>query len=112
VFDNEATHARFYGAELVDGVRVLKEAFLHEISLVAVPANPRAQITAVKSLVDVQHVLKLLREDDVGEDALEHLLEIDRELKRLLVGHNPEEQKAATLRELQSFAAALGKLAA
>lgn len=34
---------------LRDGIRALKELRLHEISLVAVPMNPAAQVTAVKS---------------------------------------------------------------
>lgn len=36
------------GAELVDGARLLKEIDLHEISLVAMPANPSAKITSMK----------------------------------------------------------------
>ena len=40
------------------------------------------------------------------------MLEIDRELKRLLVGKDPAEVKAAALRELQAFAELLKRLPA
>jgi HK97 family phage prohead protease len=95
-----------------DGSRVLKEIHLHEISLVAVPANPKAIVASVKTLDDVRFALKSLRNDQVMDGTLEQLLEIDGELKRLLVGHDPEQVKRETLRELHDFAAALRKLAA
>ena len=95
-----------------DGVRVLREIRLFEISVVAVPMAPRAQITSVKSLEDVRSVLRGLRDGDVDDDALSDLLEIDRELKRLLIGRDPAEAKAAALRELQAFADSIRKLAA
>ena len=94
-----------------DGARVLKEIRLHEVSVVAIPAAPRAQITTVKSLGDVRHALKSLG-SDFGNDELSELLEIDRELKRLLVGRDPAEVKAATLRELQAFSADLQRISA
>jgi hypothetical protein len=93
-----------------DGARVLKEIHLHEISVVAVAAAPRAQITAVKSLGDIRYMLKSLRDGDVTDDALGDLLEIDRELKRLLVGKDPQEVKAAMLAELGSFAEELKRI--
>ncbi|GLK90036.1 HK97 family phage prohead protease [Pseudomonas turukhanskensis] len=37
------------GAEIVNGARLLKEIDLIEVSLVALPANPAARITSVKS---------------------------------------------------------------
>lgn len=37
------------GAELIDGARLLKEIDLHEVSLVAIPANTSARIISVKS---------------------------------------------------------------
>jgi hypothetical protein len=94
-----------------DGARVLKEVRLHEVSVVAIPAAPRAQITTVKSLGDVRHALKSLR-GNASDDQLLELLEIDRELKRLLIGRDPAEIKAGTLRELQAFQAELKRLAA
>jgi HK97 family phage prohead protease len=95
-----------------DGSRLLREIHLHEISLVAVPAAPRAQVTSVKTLGDVRHVLKSFRDGQVDEDALSELLEIDRELKRLLVGRDPAEARAAMLRELQAFAGDLARIGA
>ena len=88
-----------------DGARVLKELHVHEVSIVAVPAASRAQITGVKALGDVRHLLKSL--DEVGDGELSELLEIDRELRRLLVGHDPLEMKAQTLSELRAFEAQL-----
>lgn len=86
-----------------DGVRLLKEIHLVEISVVAVPAAPRAQITAVKSLSDIRHLLKQLRDDEVDADALGDLRQIDQELKRLLV-NDPHQQAAATTEALRAFA--------
>lgn len=67
-----------------DGTRTLKEIRLHEISLVAVPANPRAQVTAVKSLDQIESVLRGYRPADVDADIKQHLRGIDAELRRLL----------------------------
>jgi HK97 family phage prohead protease len=61
-----------------DGSRLLKEIRLHEISLVAVPANPLAQVTSVKG---VAAALTTLRGDDLRPDDRQALL---RALKRLL----------------------------
>jgi hypothetical protein len=93
-----------------DGARVLKEVHLMEVSLVAIPANPRAQVVSVKSLGDVPRMLKSLGNGEITDDLLSDLYEIDRELKRLLVAHDPQEQaKAEKLRELTSFASDLKK---
>ncbi len=94
-----------------DGARVLKEIHLYEISVVAVPSAPRAQITAIKSLGDVRFALKALG-GDVDDDQLAELLAIDSELRRLLVGRDPSDVKAATLAELKRFEAELKRIAA
>jgi HK97 family phage prohead protease len=90
-----------------DGVRVLKEIFLHEISVVAVPANPKAQVLTVKSLGEVRHMLTSLKDGDITEDLLSDLFDIHRELKRLLADRDPENQREDTLRELRAFASGL-----
>lgn len=95
-----------------DGARVLKSIHLVELSLVPVPAAPRAQITSVKSLGDIQYLLKSLRDADVDEDALSELQGISHELKRLLVGRDPEEAKQQVLSELKALAGELASLAA
>lgn len=55
------------GAQMdADGTRRLKAIDLVEISLVTVPANPKARVTAVKSLRDLERALRdagLSRED-------------------------------------------------
>jgi HK97 family phage prohead protease len=66
-----------------DGTRTLRECFLHEVSLVAVPCNPRAQVVSVKTLGDVHHVLATLR-DASDPEVREHLRGVSAELKRLL----------------------------
>jgi uncharacterized protein len=86
-----------------DGARVLREIHLHEVSIVAVPANQQATVFSVKSLDDVRHMLKTLRDGDVTEEVFEDLREIDFELKRLLL-KGPQSERAESLRELQAFA--------
>jgi HK97 family phage prohead protease len=67
-----------------DGTRTLKEVYLHEVSLVAVPANPRAQVVTVKSLAQIETVLRSYRPGDVTGDTLQKLQSIDAALKSLL----------------------------
>jgi hypothetical protein len=88
------------------GVRVLREVFVHEVSLVPTPANPRALVTTVKTLAEARLALKSLI-GDISEDQLLELREIDRELKRLLVGRDSSESHAATLTALKAFATEL-----
>jgi prohead serine protease len=95
-----------------DGTRTIREIKLYEISLVAIPANPRATVTAVKSLADAQNLLKSLRDADIDAGALEELREIDQQLRRLLIGRDPQEMKQQMLAELETFAEQLKKLAA
>lgn len=66
-----------------DGTRTLKEIHLHEISLVAVPANQRAVVTGVKTLGDVRHVLATMR-DATDPDVIQELRSVSTEVKRLL----------------------------
>jgi hypothetical protein len=67
-----------------DGTRTLKEVHLHEVSLVAIPANPRAQVVAVKSLAQIENVLRTFRPGEVTAADLEQLRGIDVALKTLL----------------------------
>jgi HK97 family phage prohead protease len=64
-----------------DGTRTLKEVRLHEISLVAVPANPNAIVTTVKSLAQVESVLRGVRPADVTGSTLDQLRNINAALK-------------------------------
>lgn len=50
------------GAVRTNGTRELREVDLHEISVVAMPANPRSRITEVKSIRDYESVLR----DELG----------------------------------------------
>jgi HK97 family phage prohead protease len=67
-----------------DGTRTLKELMIHECSVVAVPANPRAQVVTVKSLSQVESLLRSVRPGDVSGDTLQQLQTIDLTLKALL----------------------------
>jgi HK97 family phage prohead protease len=69
-----------------DGTRTLKEIRLHEISLVAIPANSFAQVVSVKSLGQVERLLSGIKPGDVSGDAAlaEQLRGIDAALKSLL----------------------------
>jgi hypothetical protein len=64
-----------------DGGRLLKEVRLHEISLVACPADPRSLVTSVKSIHDVSRLLGGLRGADVDRKTL---IDISAAVKRLL----------------------------
>jgi HK97 family phage prohead protease len=81
-----------------DGVRILKEIRLLEISLVAVPAQPKAQVTEVKSLGDVRLLLKGIKAAE--PEAIGELSEIAAELKRLLAKHTGEAETAVATREM------------
>lgn len=67
-----------------DGTRSLREVHLHEISLCAIPANPRAQVTGVKSLGEIETLLRSVRATEVNAETLRQLRSIDAELRRLM----------------------------
>jgi hypothetical protein len=67
-----------------DGTRTLKEVRFHEISLVAVPANPNAIVTTVKSLAQIESVLRGVRPADVTGSTLDELRNINAALEGLL----------------------------
>jgi hypothetical protein len=87
-------------------LRRQKEIKSHEISLVAVPVNPHAQITSVKSLDDVLPLLRGLRAA-TAPDVIAMLKSIDDELRRLLAGAGRDSdgeraEALAALRELDA----------
>jgi len=98
------------GAELRDGARVLKQINLHEISAVAMPANPRARITGVKAYdPDAPNIreFEVAARDALGLSA--------REVKRLLSGGwNAliRDEQADNSVELAAIAAKLQKITA
>jgi HK97 family phage prohead protease len=65
-------------------VRSLKSVHLHEISLCAVPANPGALVQSVKSLAQVEGVLRSYRPGSVTATDLDQLRNINATLKTLL----------------------------
>jgi HK97 family phage prohead protease len=77
----ESSGKVIYGS---DGTRTLKEVMLHEVSIVACAANPRAVVTSVKSLAQVEHLLHGLKSGDVSGEVLRQLQGIDAALKTLL----------------------------
>ncbi|HTF69707.1 MAG TPA: HK97 family phage prohead protease [Edaphobacter sp.] len=96
-----------------DGTRTIREIKLYEVSLVAIPADPRAIVTSVKSLSQVESLLRGVRPGDLDAVLMEQLRGIDAELKRLLIadddseGRVQVEQAAEELALLKSFAAEL-----
>lgn len=77
----ESTGKTTYNA---DGTRTIREIKLYEISLVAIPANPLALVTSVKSLQQVDALLHGIKSGDVTGDTLAQLRAIDLTLKSLL----------------------------
>jgi hypothetical protein len=67
-----------------DGTRTLTEVRLFEISLVAVPCAPAAQVTSVKSLGQVEQLLSAIKHGEVTGDVAAQLRNIDAALKSLL----------------------------
>lgn len=96
------------GAELVDGARLLKEIDLHEVSLVAMPANTGARITSVKCF-DPENPnpreFERAARDALGLSA--------REAKRLMAGgwsSLVRDEQAADSTELAEIAAKLQRI--
>jgi HK97 family phage prohead protease len=67
-----------------DGTRTIREIKLFEVSLVAIPANPLAQVTSVKSLAQVEHLLRSYRAGEVTAADIDQFRSIDLALKALL----------------------------
>jgi HK97 family phage prohead protease len=88
-----------------DTGRILRQIRLHEVSLVAIPANPSAVVSSVKSLGDARLLLLALSPADLDEGVFSELDAIDRELKRLLTARSaPEADNTALLAELRELA--------
>jgi HK97 family phage prohead protease len=64
--------------------RLLKSVHLYEISLCAVPCNPGAVVQSVKTLTQVESVLRGYRPGDVTDEVLQQLKGIDATLRGLL----------------------------
>jgi HK97 family phage prohead protease len=74
------------GKTVIDGqgIRHLSEVFLHECSLVAIPANPRAQVDSVKSLSQMERLLAGIKQGDMTDDVAAQLRRMDMQLRSLL----------------------------
>lgn len=72
------------------GIRTLNEVRLFEISLVAIPANPLAQVTSVKSLQDAR---RLLREAATNPDDKVALRSLLKEIRLLLDPEDDENEE-------------------
>lgn len=96
--------------------RSIKEVRLWEVSLVACPANLGATITSVKSISQIETLLRGVKPGDVDAVLMEQLLGIDAELRQLLKLSTKREddlnleQEADDLAALKSFAADLKTL--
>ena len=93
-----------------DGGRILSELKLWELSLVTFPMNEAAQVVSVKSIDQIESLLRGVAAADVKDDMLQHLRGIETQLKLLLVSAvNLEggERKALRLAALQALEAKL-----
>jgi HK97 family phage prohead protease len=88
--------------------RRLKQVHLLEISLVAVPAQPAAQVVSVKSIADARRLLEGLRGGDLGADVIGELRQIHKHLAHV-IPDDPDDDDGddELLRELQSIASHL-----
>ena len=69
-----------------DGVRIIKEADVFEISLVTLPANPKADITGMKSLDEVKTLADIesfLKSHNISNKQAETIISKVTELKKL-----------------------------
>jgi HK97 family phage prohead protease len=89
-----------------DGGRNLHEVKLHEISIVTLPMNERAQVASVKALLQS---LSSLSADDLDDDEVSDLRGIAQHVKRLLPAAAQPDNSAA-LKQWQAVDAALKKL--
>ena len=92
---------------------MLKEVHLHEVSVVAVPANPRAEVLAVKTFGDVKAFVRdNLADAEPSADLLNDLRDIDREPKAFLSAHDPLlRDRAEAVAALKAFAADIQRYA-
>jgi HK97 family phage prohead protease len=79
------------------GVRSIREIKLYEVSLVAIPANRLAVVTSVKSLGDIETMLRNVKPSDVDDGVLVTLRSIDVALKSLLPENGADEARALQL---------------
>lgn len=95
------------------GANLLHEVDLHEISLVAIPANQESVVTAVKSSPDVRSLEKSLRDAGLSRREAKAVLAkgiSGLESKRDASGHDSEKQaKANAQHELKRMLKILGK---
>jgi HK97 family phage prohead protease len=93
-----------------DGGRDLHEIRLHEISVVTLPMNPKAEVAGVKALLPV---LAMMDSGDLEDDEelLADLFSLNHHVKRLLPQPKAAGDDAQQIARLQAIDAALKKLA-
>jgi uncharacterized protein len=95
--------------QYTDTGRILKEVRLFEISLTPVPANPGAQVFAVKSVADARLLLQRIQAETLEPDMLLELRQIEASVKSLLERHTPADKAdPALIAELRKLAADAG----
>jgi HK97 family phage prohead protease len=69
-----------------NGNRILREITLYELSLCPIPANPKAVVTSVKSLVEVERFMQTIRAKSTPPDAemMAHLQSIHEHVLSLM----------------------------
>jgi len=95
-----------------DGRRILSELKLWELSLVTFPKNEAAQVVSVKSIDQIEGLLRGVAPADVKNEMLHHLRGIEVQLKRLLVSAGNPEDKERKMQRLAALQALEAKLKA
>ena len=81
------------------GIRTLNEVRLFEISLVALPANPLAQATSVKSLQEAVRVRRAAADKNDDAEARATLRQLLSDLQPLLVDEDEHEDEGPAIEE-------------
>jgi prohead serine protease len=94
------------------GVRTLNEVRLFEISLVAIPANPMAQVTHVKSLEEAIGVVRAVASNSSDAATMKPLRELLKELEPIVIVEDDDgEAEKAAQTHLEELLAAVKRIA-
>lgn len=88
-------------------VRHIHEVRMHEISLVAIPAQPGARILSVKSVAEAARFFDGLTDERVGGEELEALKVIQKHVNKLLAGHQEPADDPMIVADLRDIVKAL-----
>lgn len=81
-----------------EGIRLLKELDLFEVSLVTLPANDKAEVTGMKSLEEIEDLKgleKFLKSHEISQKQAETVISLVCKFKKLDGDHQDEEELQA-----------------